>query len=142
MNEVIDGIVYLDKVTLGYIPLGSGNDFARGLGLPTDIHGALEQILAPTHYTAMNVGVLDYENKHRRFAVSTGIGFDAAVCHQVMVTPLKAFLNRLKLGKLTYLGVALHKLFTLKPVTMTVTTENGETKHMKSIFHSCYESEI
>ena len=57
LNEVIDGIVYLDKVTLGYIPLGSGNDFARGLGLPTDIHGALEQILAPTHYTAMNVGV-------------------------------------------------------------------------------------
>ncbi len=45
LNEVIDGIVYLDKVTLGYIPLGSGNDFARGLGLPTDIHGALEQIL-------------------------------------------------------------------------------------------------
>ena len=34
LNEVIDGIVYLDKVTLGYIPLGSGNDFARGLGLP------------------------------------------------------------------------------------------------------------
>ena len=104
------------------------NAFARGLGLPTDIHGALEQILAPTHYTAMNVGVLDYENKHRRFAVSTGIGFDAAVCHQVMVTPLKAFLNRLKLGKLTYLGVALHKLFTLKPVTITFTTEKCETK--------------
>lgn len=134
LNEVIDGIVYLDKVTLGYIPLGSGNDFARGLGLPTDIHGALEQILAPTHYTAMNVGVLDYENKHRRFAVSTGIGFDAAVCHQVMVTPLKAFLNRLKLVKLTYLGVALHKLFTLKPVTMTVTTENGETKTYEKVY--------
>ncbi len=65
--KVIDGIVYLDKVTLGYIPLGSGNDFARGLGLPTDIHGAWEQILAPTHYTAMNVGgYFDYENKHRR----------------------------------------------------------------------------
>ena len=45
-----------------------------------------------------------------------------------MVTPLKAFLNRLKLRKLTYLGVALHKLLTLKPVTMTVTTETGETK--------------
>lgn len=30
----------------------------------------------------MNVGVLDYENKHLRFAVSTGIGFDAAVCHR------------------------------------------------------------
>ena len=28
LNEVLDGIAYLDKVTLGYIPLGSGNDFA------------------------------------------------------------------------------------------------------------------
>ena len=82
----------------------------------------------------MNVGVLDYENKHRRFAVSTGIGFDAAVCHQVMVTPLKAFLNRLKLGKLTYLGVALHKLLTSKPVTMTVTTETGETKTYHKVY--------
>ena len=50
------------------------------------------------------------------------------------VTPLKAFLNRLKLGKLTYLGVALHKLFTLKPVTMTVTTENGETKTYEKVY--------
>ena len=123
-----------DNLSFGYIPSGSGNDFARGLGLPTDIHSALEQILSPSHYTAMNVGVLDYENKHRRFAVSTGIGFDAAVCHQVMVTPLKAFLNRLKLGKLTYLGVALHKLLTLKPVTMTVTTETGETKTYHKVY--------
>ena len=37
LNEVIDGIAFLDKVTLGYLPLGSGNDFARGVGLPTDI---------------------------------------------------------------------------------------------------------
>lgn len=134
LNEVIDGIAFLDKVTLGYIPLGSGNDFARGLGLPTDIHSALKEILAPSHYTYMNIGVLDYESKHRRFAVSTGIGFDAAVCHQVMVTPLKSFLNRLKLGKLTYLGVALHKLFTMKPVSMTVTTENGEIKAYKNVY--------
>lgn len=134
LNEVIDGIAFLDKVTLGYIPLGSGNDFARGLGLPCDIHDALEQILSPSHYTWMNVGVLDYESKHRRFAVSTGIGFDAAVCHQVMVTPLKGFLNRIKLGKLTYLGVALHKLFTLKPVTMTVTTDSGETKTYPNVY--------
>lgn len=134
LNEVIDGISYLDKVTLGYIPLGSGNDFARGIGLPTDIQNALDEILSPSHYTYMNIGVLDYEDKHRRFAVSTGLGFDAAVCHQVMVTPLKSFLNRLKLGKLTYLGVALHKLLTLRPVIMTVTTEDGITKTYHKVY--------
>ena len=65
----------------------------------------------------MNVGSLDYENKHRRFAVSTVVGFDAAVFHQVMVTPLNTCKKYVyKFRKITYLGVALHKLLTLKPV--------------------------
>ena len=42
INEVINGICYLDKTTLGYIPLGSGNDFARGLQIPSDPEKALE----------------------------------------------------------------------------------------------------
>lgn len=31
MNEVVDGIVSCDMVTLGYIPVGTGSDLARGL---------------------------------------------------------------------------------------------------------------
>ena len=31
VNEVINGIVYLGQTELGYIPLGSSNDLARGL---------------------------------------------------------------------------------------------------------------
>ena len=33
MNEVVDGIVSCDMVTLGYIPVGTGSDLARGLRL-------------------------------------------------------------------------------------------------------------
>ena len=35
LNEVIDGLARRDfsHITLGYIPTGSGNDFARGLGI-------------------------------------------------------------------------------------------------------------
>ena len=33
LNEVINGIKNPSKVTLGYIPTGSSNDFARGMGL-------------------------------------------------------------------------------------------------------------
>ena len=130
LNEVIDGIRYLDKVTLGYIPLGSGNDFARGLGLPTDIHSALEQILSPSHYTAMNVGVLDYENKHRRIAVSTGIGFDAAVCEEALSSPIKDVLNKLKLGKLTYLGIALKQLIQAKSIACDLILDNKTQIHL------------
>lgn len=134
INEVINGITRLDKVTLGYIPLGSSNDFARGLGLPTDFKKALDNILTPSHYTYMDIGILNYEDKCRRFAVSTGIGFDADVCHQVMVTPLKSFLNRLKLGKLTYTGVALHRLLAMKPVQMTVTLDDNRQINYKNVY--------
>lgn len=125
INEVINGIVRLDKVTLGYIPMGSGNDFARGLALPTDIRQALDNILTPSRYISMDIGLLSYEEEKRRFAVSAGIGFDADVCHQVVISPLKAFFNRLKLGKLTYTGVALHRLLAMETATLTLTLDDG-----------------
>ena len=41
LNEVLSGIKSLEKVTLGYIPIGSSNDFARGTGIPGDPFEAL-----------------------------------------------------------------------------------------------------
>ena len=134
INEVISGIVDLAKVTLGYIPIGSSNDFARGLNLPTDPARALENILAPSHYTPLNIGVLEYEDKKRRFAVSTGIGFDAGVCHEVMVSKLKILLNKLKLGKLTYAGVALHRILTISPKKMTVTLDDERKIEFEKVY--------
>lgn len=127
INEVVNGITDLSRVTLGYIPIGSSNDFSRGMGLPKDPEEALENILHPSHYTSMNVGVLTYQNKTQRFIVSAGIGFDAGVCHQVMVSPLKTLLNKLKLGKLSYLGVALQLLLSMRPAHMTVTMDDNKS---------------
>lgn len=31
LNEVLNGLQYIDGVTLGYIPIGSSNDFARSM---------------------------------------------------------------------------------------------------------------
>ena len=47
VNEVVDGIRDLDRVILGYIPVGSGNDFARSLGIPKDPKAALRLVLSP-----------------------------------------------------------------------------------------------
>lgn len=120
INEVIDGIAQLEKITLGYIPIGSGNDFARGLGLPTDTKQALDNILNPSHYSYINIGVLAYDDTRRRFAVSSGIGFDAGVCHEASISRIKLILNRLRLGKLTYVGIALRQLLTLTPAKMSI----------------------
>ncbi|MDD2980184.1 MAG: diacylglycerol kinase family lipid kinase [Hespellia sp.] len=126
INEVLNGITEMERFTLGYIPIGSSNDFARGLGLPTDPLAALEQILNSKCIQKMDVGVLSYQNKVKHFAVSTGLGFDAAICHEAVVSRLKVALNRIKLGKLTYVGIALNRLFLDKPVHMTVSIDGQE----------------
>lgn len=134
INEVINGITCLSKVTLGYIPTGSGNDFARSMLLPTDPLKALDNILTPVNYTSINIGILSYEDTKRRFAVSSGIGFDAGVCHEVMVSRLKILLNKIKLGKLTYVGIALKRILTLTPRSMTLLLDDGR----KIVFNRVY----
>ena len=83
INEVIDGIENFSSVTLGYIPIGSSNDFSRGMCLSSDSKTALKHILSPTDFSYINIGNLEYGSVKRRFAVSAGIGFDAQVCHKI-----------------------------------------------------------
>lgn len=135
INEVVNGIVDFDKTTLGYIPVGSGNDFARGLKLPTDPKAALEVILSETQVHPINIGTIAYGNRIRRFAVSSGLGYDAAICHEVVVSKVKQFLNRIGLGKLTYVFVALHRLFASKLDEMTLILDHEkEVRFSKTYF--------
>lgn len=135
VNEVVNGIADFEKTILGYIPIGSSNDFARGLELPTNPTDALNAILTCPNLHPMNVGELHYKEKSRRFAVSSGIGFDADICHESVVSHLKAFLNKIKLGKLTYVGIAIHRLFLTTPCTVTLTLDNKkEFSYPKTYF--------
>lgn len=135
VNEVINGIYNLESVTLSYIPIGSSNDFARGFRLPKNPITALQYILRPTNYVLMDVGCITYgDNKTRRFAVSTGLGFDAAVCHQVMVSKLKIILNKLKLGKLAYAAVAISQIVKKDFGSMEVIVDGNSRFYKKAIF--------
>lgn len=135
VNEVVNGIVDFSKITFGYIPVGSGNDFARGLKLPTEPKAALDVILAMNNLHHMDIGTYAYGNRIRRFAVSAGMGYDAAICHEVVVSKVKQFLNRIKLGKLTYVFVALHRLFSSKlDETVLILDHEKEVKFHKTYF--------
>ena len=127
VNEVVNGIVNFKKTILGYIPIGSSNDFARGLKLPKNPVAALRLVLSKQNLHPMDIGELKYKNKSRRFAVSAGMGFDADIVHESVVSHLKAFLNKLKLGKLTYVGVAIHRLFLTTPCDITLTLDDKKT---------------
>ncbi len=126
MNEALQGMQPVSNFTVGYIPTGSSNDLARNLGIPMNPLLALEKILDGQSLSLLDIGLLQYESippkaakteepgasRPRRFLVSCGIGFDAAVCAEAMASPIKDTLNRLGLGKLTYLGIALKQLIT------------------------------
>lgn len=129
INETLQGIADPSKVILGYIPTGSSNDLARDLGISKDPKAALNLILHNNTPRAMDLGRLTYldedqPEESRLFAVSCGIGFDAAVCAEAMSSRIKDTMNRIGLGKLTYLGIALKQLITARKVSCTLTLED------------------
>ena len=52
LNEVIQGVMRSEnKLPIGYIPAGSTNDFARGVGIPRNIIDAVQWIIDGKKYT-------------------------------------------------------------------------------------------
>lgn len=134
IGEVVTGLAFPEQVTLGYIPIGSGNDFARGLGIPKDPLTALDVILYSSNKQKLNLGRLTYPERTRRFAVSSGIGYDASVCHKICVSRIKKILNKLGLGKLAYVGLSLDCLFAMTPKECTVTLDEERSLHFDRMY--------
>ena len=106
--EVANGLAG-SGTSLGVIPGGTGNDFARSLGLPKDPVAVMDALLsAPAR--AVNVCRLN----ERVFLNVCGAGFDVevvAACNRV---------KHLGQGMLPYLYGVLHTLFTYKPRHFTI----------------------
>ena len=129
VNEVMNGISNFDEVLLGYIPSGSSNDLARSLKIPKDPLEALSHILKPTRFQYLDYGEITFpgtEHPARKFACSSGIGYDAAVCHEVQESPLKKSLNRFGAGKFVYLAIAIKQVLTSPMMTATVIADGKE----------------
>lgn len=145
INEIMNGLSSPGHITFACIPTGSGNDFVRGLGLCKDPDEALQAILHPKKIEKINIGRVACFSAADTgkapgtgsgsaqavpsfsFAVSSGVGYDAAVCNSVLHSRLKTLLNRFHSGKLIYLLTALWQLFTMKRQTVQVTLDDKET---------------
>lgn len=134
-NEAINGLKNYNKLILGYIPTGSSNDLARGLGISIDPETALEHAIHPREFKRVDHGVLEFGNgdKPRRFAVSSGIGYDAEVCYEALVSNLKKLLNKFHLGKLIYFILGLKLVFTNKPSPATLIVDGKRTIKTKRL---------
>jgi diacylglycerol kinase (ATP) len=81
VQEVVNGLLTAgaQAVELGVLPVGTGNDLARSLGLPRDAEGAWARAIGP-QLRAMDVGLArNGEQRERWFASAAGVGFDAQV---------------------------------------------------------------
>ena len=117
LNEVVNGLTFRVPTTLGYIPTGSGNDFARSMHLSKKPDQVLKHLLNPKYHPYIDYGIVTYGSSdliHRRFAVSCGIGMDAEVCRDLLTSKVKAIFNKLHIGKLSYLIIGIKRVLLLK----------------------------
>lgn len=157
-NEAIQGVISFDKVRIGHIPSGSGNDFSRAFDYSVEPLDNLKRILACEKPMKLDVGTLKLEHMSserssaakdtvrptRYFNISCGIGFDAAVCEEVLTSKFKGILNRLGLGKLVYGVIAVKQIFGAKLCDALLTMDGNQIVQVKNCrlivgMNTCYE---
>ncbi|ALS79127.1 diacylglycerol/lipid kinase family protein [Planococcus kocurii] len=118
LREIIAGAAGSEKLIVGSIAAGSGNDFGRAYGTFTDAQ-AIEQFLHKPLPKRQDLG--EFTNgKAFQFVSSSGIGFDAEISISVNRSPLKKKLNQLGLGKLVYVVYVIRTLLKFEKFTLSV----------------------
>ena len=102
MNEVLNGLNMQAPITLGYIPSGTGNDFARSMRINSNPVRVIRGFAKDRRVEALDYGVLTCGESGlvRRFINSTGTGYDAAVCGGLEKMRMKQ--GRHPAGKISY----------------------------------------
>ncbi len=118
LNEVVNGIsAKRSSVRLGLIPLGTGNDFARTLGIPTDIGDAIGVIATGRTRPIDLVRVTS--NRVRYFVNVSAGGFSGLVDEKLTAAMKQSW------GPLAYLRSAVATLPQLHAYRTTISFGRG-----------------
>jgi YegS/Rv2252/BmrU family lipid kinase len=120
VNEVVSGIVGR-KDTIAILPIGSGNDFSKVIGISKKIDHAIDAIIIGTR-KLLDLGKVSYwnrwgEKKERYFINTIGMGLDAEIAKE---TKQIKFLRGLPL----YLLAAIKALQKHSPNEYKITDDN------------------
>jgi YegS/Rv2252/BmrU family lipid kinase len=132
-NEVLNGLVQSkDKpvgTVLGLLPIGTGNDFAFGAGLPLDVWEACKLVVRGQSRT-IDTGLFCADNEEPRFfGNGIGIGFDAVANIE------SRKVKRLR-GTLLYLVAVIRTLAFYYEAPHTILTIDGEERAQPSLMVS------
>jgi diacylglycerol kinase (ATP) len=120
LNEVVNGIgENLGDAGVGLIPLGTGNDFARTIGIPTNVDAAIDLILAGTNRAVDLVRVTSDDVRY--FVNVSAGGFSGLVDEKLTPEMKKTW------GPLAYLRGAAAALSELRAYETTLAFDNVES---------------
>ena len=123
-DGTISGLVDLmvgHDVMLGVLPLGTANSFARSLGIPLDIEGAVE-VIRTGRPRRIDLGMIDNDY----YANCAAMGISPKIAETV-----PHGLKRVA-GRLGYLGWAAYQFLRFRPFTLIV-EQNGERERLRVV---------
>lgn len=136
LHHVVNGIMTqkhcaTTDITVGVIPLGTGNDWIKTHNIPKDINKAVS-IIAKQQITTQDIGYLELENNTTAYFNNVaGIGYDGYVVNK---------LNKLKrFGGIAYLLSGLWGMLFYKKTIFEVVVNNTTytTKCLMTLFGIC-----
>lgn len=120
LQSVMPELVGYD-IPLGIIPAGSGNDFARALGIPLNPKQALEYLLDG------GIKKIDIVQTGSQYCVTViGIGIDGKVAQTVNDSGYKKWFNYFRLGHFSYVLSLFQVLLQYRPNTVTLIVDGTE----------------
>lgn len=139
MNTVLQGIVDFEHTLLSCIRIGSGNDFARNMDIPKSYEENILHFLNTPKEYMLDYGEAAYittsgEKNAKRFIISSGIGYDAAICEEAGRSKLKPFLNKLHLGRLVYVCIGVKQIFQKKVVKAFLQLDHEQPRKIDKLF--------
>ena len=127
LNEVLNGIdPFLGQIRLGLLPLGTGNDFARSIGIPDDLDGALAVL---ERGLARRCDVVSYRDRRLRrlfLNVSAG-GFSGEVGESLTAERKQSW------GPLAYLRAAIDTLPERSEYRITLRFDDHDEVHETAV---------
>ncbi|HVF72651.1 MAG TPA: diacylglycerol kinase family protein [Chthoniobacterales bacterium] len=120
LNEVINGIgENLGEARVGLIPLGTGNDFARSIGVPVELEAAID-LIRDGH--TRPVDLVRVTSDEVRYFVNVSAGGFSGLVNEKLTPELKK-----SWGPLAYLRSAAAALPDLRAYRTTLAFDNAES---------------
>lgn len=139
INEVANGIMLSGKDTeLGVLPMGTGGDFRRTLGMPSTIRRASEALKngVTKKIDVGKVTFVNHEDKteERYFLNIASVGLSASIIERVKTTGNLSWLafNSLR-GKASFAYSTMQEIINLKAKTVRVRFDDEPVKALQTI---------